>query len=233
MYSFFNLGDTWGGWSTPRPSRFTPPPGKRPGTHFIGGWVSHRAGLDGWGKSRPRTDFESRTVQPAASRYTDWAIATLWNVILQKGIILQVHISNFIFNKFCLKFEHWLSPSVRMKYGGVQGLRIAEQQSCTYVYTKEEKLWARLEGHPLFVTLSDLQTQQDIWFQKTVHNVSFVRGLSLSCKEDSDICLLTNNNCIYIKNFEVRHPRCVGSITKNFCLLHIQSNTTIFHLVVQ
>jgi len=34
-------------------------------------------------------------------------------------------------------------------------------------------------------------------------------------------------------DFELRHPRCVGSITKNFCVLHIQSNTTIFHLVVQ
>ena len=34
-------------------------------------------------------------------------------------------------------------------------------------------------------------------------------------------------------HFEVRHPRCVGSMTKNFCVLHIQSNTTIFHLVVQ
>ena len=33
-------------------------------------------------------------------------------------------------------------------------------------------------------------------------------------------------------NFEVRHPRCVGSITKNFCVLHIQSNTTIFHPIV-
>jgi len=34
-------------------------------------------------------------------------------------------------------------------------------------------------------------------------------------------------------NCEVCHPHCVGSITKNFCVLHIQSNTTIFHLVVQ
>ena len=25
------------------------PPGKRPGTHFTGGWVGHRAGLDGCG----------------------------------------------------------------------------------------------------------------------------------------------------------------------------------------
>jgi len=34
-------------------------------------------------------------------------------------------------------------------------------------------------------------------------------------------------------NFEVRHHRHVGSITKNFCVLHIQSSTTVFHLVVQ
>jgi len=31
----------------------------------------------------------------------------------------------------------------------------------------------------------------------------------------------------------VRQPRCVGSITDNFCVLNIQSNTTILHLVVQ
>jgi hypothetical protein len=24
LYSFFNLGNRWGGWSTPRPGRFTP-----------------------------------------------------------------------------------------------------------------------------------------------------------------------------------------------------------------
>jgi len=24
LYSFFNLGSKWGGWSTPRPGRFTP-----------------------------------------------------------------------------------------------------------------------------------------------------------------------------------------------------------------
>ena len=28
LYSFFNLGARWGGWSTPRPGRFTP--GKEP-----------------------------------------------------------------------------------------------------------------------------------------------------------------------------------------------------------
>ena len=34
-------------------------PGKRPGTHCIGGWVDPRAGLDGCGKSRPRTGIRS------------------------------------------------------------------------------------------------------------------------------------------------------------------------------
>ena len=29
------------------------PPGKRHGTHCIGGWVGPRAGLKGYGKSRP------------------------------------------------------------------------------------------------------------------------------------------------------------------------------------
>ena len=32
-------------------------PGKRPGTHCIGGWVDPRTGLDGCGKSRPHRDF--------------------------------------------------------------------------------------------------------------------------------------------------------------------------------
>ena len=32
------------------------PPGKRPGTHCIGGWVGPRAGLDECGKSRPHRD---------------------------------------------------------------------------------------------------------------------------------------------------------------------------------
>ena len=64
----FNLGARWGGWSKPRPGRFTPR--ERPGTHCIGGWVGLRAVLDGCGKSRPPPEFDPRTVQPVASRYT-------------------------------------------------------------------------------------------------------------------------------------------------------------------
>jgi hypothetical protein len=50
------------------------PPGQRPGTHGIGGWLGPRAGRDGFGKSRRPPGFDPRTVQPVVSRYTDWAI---------------------------------------------------------------------------------------------------------------------------------------------------------------
>ena len=51
------------------------PPGRRPGTHCIGGEVGARAGLDGCRKSRPPPlGFDPRTVQPVASRCTDCSI---------------------------------------------------------------------------------------------------------------------------------------------------------------
>ena len=50
------------------------PPGKRAGTHCIRGWVGPRAGLDRCGKTRPPPGFDTRTAQPAVSRYIDCAI---------------------------------------------------------------------------------------------------------------------------------------------------------------
>jgi len=39
------------------------PPGKRPGTHFVGSWVGTRARLDGCGKSRPPPGFDVKVVK--------------------------------------------------------------------------------------------------------------------------------------------------------------------------
>jgi hypothetical protein len=50
-----------------------PYPRERPGTHFTGGWVGLRAGLDRCGKSRPPPGLDPRTTQPVGSRYTDYA----------------------------------------------------------------------------------------------------------------------------------------------------------------
>jgi hypothetical protein len=49
----------------------TLPLGKRPGTHCIGGWVGPSASLYVCGKSCPPPGFDSQTVQPVASCYTD------------------------------------------------------------------------------------------------------------------------------------------------------------------
>jgi hypothetical protein len=46
---------------------------KRPGTHDTGGWVGPRACLDRSGKPMS-LEFDPRTIQPVASRYTDYAV---------------------------------------------------------------------------------------------------------------------------------------------------------------
>jgi hypothetical protein len=62
---------------------FTPlplyPRERDPSTHFIGGWVDPRAGLDDMEKWKfltlPGLELPPPMVgQPVASRYTDWAI---------------------------------------------------------------------------------------------------------------------------------------------------------------
>ena len=72
---FFNHGTWCGGWSTSRIGRFI----RRNDPILIvqqAGWA--------WGRIwrvreiSPQTGFDPRTVQPAASRYTDWAIPAAW-----------------------------------------------------------------------------------------------------------------------------------------------------------
>jgi hypothetical protein len=61
-----------GGWSTPRPGRFTPRKETRyPLYRRLGG---PQAGSGRVRKISPPPEFDPRTVQPVASRYTDYAI---------------------------------------------------------------------------------------------------------------------------------------------------------------
>jgi hypothetical protein len=69
-----------GEWSASR-GRFTPRE-RAPGTHWRGGWVGPRAGLDAVVKRKipsPRRESNPRSpiVQPIVQRYTDWAITAL------------------------------------------------------------------------------------------------------------------------------------------------------------
>jgi hypothetical protein len=65
-----------GEWSASRPCRFTPRE-KAPGTHWIGGWVDPRAGLDNMEKRKflpyRNSNSDLSVVQPVGSRYTDCA----------------------------------------------------------------------------------------------------------------------------------------------------------------
>jgi len=69
-----------GEWSAARSGRTLPR--LRPGTHFTGGWVGRRAGLDGRENLVP-TGIRFRTVQPVVSRFTDWT--TLPTYIIQSS----------------------------------------------------------------------------------------------------------------------------------------------------
>ena len=60
------------------------PPGKRFDTHFIGGWVSTVRKI-----SSPR-GFDPRTVQPVASRYTNYVF-----VFLYKHLVLCFRVISF------------------------------------------------------------------------------------------------------------------------------------------
>ena len=69
------------------------PPGKQLSTHYAGGSVGPRAGMDGRGEKKifPPPGFEPRTVQAVASRYTDWAnsplpyIPLVWHYCFLRG----------------------------------------------------------------------------------------------------------------------------------------------------
>jgi hypothetical protein len=70
-----------GEWSASRPGRFIPRE-RAPFTHWIGGWVGLRAGLDAVAKRKipsPRRELNPRTpiLRSVAQRYTDWAITAL------------------------------------------------------------------------------------------------------------------------------------------------------------
>ena len=54
LYSFFNLGTRWG--CVVEATLLPLYPGKRPGTHFVGGWVGPRVGLYVCRKSHPNRD---------------------------------------------------------------------------------------------------------------------------------------------------------------------------------
>jgi hypothetical protein len=76
IHIFLTSALVGGKWSASRPGRFNP--GERAhGTHWIGGWVGPRAGLDDVEKRKflpPRdSNSDPSVVHPIASSYRDYA----------------------------------------------------------------------------------------------------------------------------------------------------------------
>ena len=73
-------------------------PRERPVTHCIGGWVGPRAVLDGC-KNLASPGCDPRTVQPIASRYTDYAIPALQHFLVP---YLKDHVFFAINNRYTI-----------------------------------------------------------------------------------------------------------------------------------
>jgi hypothetical protein len=71
IHVFLTSALVGGEWTTSRPGRFTP--GERaPSTHWIGGWVDLRGGLNYLEKRKFLTPTGTQTPTPrSSSRYTD------------------------------------------------------------------------------------------------------------------------------------------------------------------
>jgi hypothetical protein len=75
IHIFFNSALVGSEWSASRSGLFTPGE-TAPDTHWIGGWVNPRAGLDDVKKRQffIPSNSEPSVVQPVASCYTEYAV---------------------------------------------------------------------------------------------------------------------------------------------------------------
>ena len=123
-------------------------PQERPGTHCIGGWVGYTAGLDGCWKSRPPPGFDPRTVQPVASRYTDWVITARYGQ--------RVLVFFFIVVTCILITMKFLSPTNAPLYYTYKMLKYTVKIShdCSYMF---RSIWTIIrEPMPNLARVNDL-----------------------------------------------------------------------------
>ena len=97
----------------------TLPPGKRPGTHCIGGWVGHRASLDGRENLAPPPGFDPQTFQPVASHYIDYTIPVPWYHMYQQ----ETRLSSFFHHSIMMTSmgeEKDHKPEIIMHYNATK-----------------------------------------------------------------------------------------------------------------
>jgi hypothetical protein len=109
-YSFSTSALDGGEWSASRPGRAFTPGERTPGTHWTGGWVGPRVGLDteARGKilcSRRESNPDRLVVQPVVRYYTAWAnpaimnnvTSWLWFLCLHDSVMWSLFMNSYIF----------------------------------------------------------------------------------------------------------------------------------------
>jgi len=102
------------------------------------------------------------------------------------------------------------------------------QSACTILYCQLWALWVyNILPHYLITgTIIGKKKLLGIEMCTSIISTISVRNIS-HCKKIS-ATYYHKHTCF---NSEVCHPCCVGTVTQKFCVLHVQSNTTKFHLV--
>jgi hypothetical protein len=100
LHAFLTSALDGGEWSASCPGRFTPSE-TAPSTHWIGGWVGHRAVLDAVVKREISTPTGNGTLEPRLSssqnsRYTDWAIVVLYGREIWYVNVMEEKCDHFI-----------------------------------------------------------------------------------------------------------------------------------------
>ena len=116
-------------------------PWKRPGIHYMGGSVGPRAGLDECG-------FDPRTVQPVASRYTDWAIPVHHVAVVSVLFIYIwcVHLVGNINECSLLKVQNFTAVSLTRSVYLQDRIQYASCNSwCSYANDKYSNLYSKLQ----------------------------------------------------------------------------------------
>ena len=163
-----------------RPAPAAPYSRERPGTHFTGGWVGLRAGLDRCGKSP--TGIRSPDRPPVGSRYTDYATrpAKWWINDDKSTFHLRFH---FYLYQFSCLFG-WnplsLSPSCITLIKTCPSLEILPTYKSLFLFCELGR-WALI----IFAAENDLST--DILFagmlKSTLTNFDAAGSVSFSCLE--------------------------------------------------
>jgi hypothetical protein len=111
-------------------------PREWPSIHCIGGWVSSRAGLDGWGKSRPPAGFDARTVLPVAVAIPTHSLSL--SVILISSS--QLHLPFSFFNQNCVNTSN--ATQVYYTFRHITPLPFTPASIIVIVFRYKGKLWS-------------------------------------------------------------------------------------------